>query len=154
MRIHGYTSPISPTVRSSQAGGSIREFARQARFEYPAEFFEPTEAKLRLGAESMPIEDYPSREEVSARLEAVEARLDTKLVTIDSKLDRLSDRMEVAVNASNAAEIAAQDAKRASSTTKWHILFTALGVIAVLLAVWALVTQGMELIAGLLGARA
>ena len=98
--------------------------------------------------------DSPSREEVSAKLETVEARLDGKLASIDGKLDRLFDRMQTVVDTSERAEKAANDARSAAANIKWNILFTALGVVATLLAAWAIWSQGMELIAGLVGAGA
>lgn len=97
--------------------------------------------------------DSPSREEVNAKLEAVEARLDGKLASIDGKLDRLFDRLKVVVDTSERAEKAANAAKNSASNIKWNIFFTALGVIATLLAAWAIWSQGMELVAGLVAAR-
>ena len=100
--------------------------------------------------------DTPSREEVAAKLESVEARVDSKLVLIDSKLDRLfdfvKDHMAASIQASERAEKAANEAKQSASSIKWHILFTAIGILGVLYATWAIWSQGMELVVGLLGA--
>ena len=99
--------------------------------------------------ETMAETDNPSRGEVNAKLEAVEARLDGKLVTIDVKLDRLFDRVEAAVQASEKAETAAGEAQRSASNVKWNIVATAIGVIAILFAAWAIWSQGVEMVAGL-----
>ena len=94
----------------------------------------------------MAASETPSREEVDAKLEAVEARLETRLVSIDGKLDRIVDRVEIAVDAARAASLAA-------STIKWHIFFSFVGGIAIILAIWALWAQGMAVIATLLQAK-
>ena len=101
----------------------------------------------------------PSREEIDSKLAAVEARLDSKLATIDGKLDRLFDRVDVAIEASKdakgaakEAKSAAEDAGRSASNIKWNVLFTGIGVAAVLIAAWAVWAQGMELVAGIIGA--
>ena len=98
--------------------------------------------------------DSPTRPEVDAKLQAVEARLDSKLATIDGKLDRLFDRIELAIEASKEAKGAAEEARKSASNMKWNILFTGIGVAAVLIAAWAVWVQGMELIAGIIGATA
>lgn len=95
--------------------------------------------------------EAPSREEVNAKIETVEARLDSKLATINGKLDRMFDRMELVVNTSNDAKDAANKARNSASTIKWNILFTAVGVVATLFAAWAIWSQGMELVATVLG---
>ena len=96
--------------------------------------------------------DHPSREEMNAKLEAVEARLETRLTSIDVKLDRIGDRVETAVEQSRDAKTAANDARSAATSTKWNILFTAIGVATVLIAAWAIMMQGMEMIGTLLSA--
>ena len=95
---------------------------------------------------------HPSRLEVDAKLETVEARLDAKLATIDGKLDRLFDRLEVVVSTVQDAKEAANKASESAASIKWNILFTAMGAVATLLAAWAIWSQGMELVAGILGA--
>lgn len=99
----------------------------------------------------------PTREEFDAKLEATEARLETRLVSIDGKLDRLFDRVEESVrtshrteDASHRAENAAIDAWKAASNVKWNILFTALGTIGLIIAIWAVWTQGIEMIGTIL----
>lgn len=94
-----------------------------------------------------------TREEVDAKLATVEARLDARLVAIDGKLDRLFDKVQVAVDQSRDAKKAADDARTATTTTKWNILFTAIGTAAVLIAVYALWLQGMEMVGTLLSAK-
>lgn len=91
----------------------------------------------------------PTREEYDAKLEAVEARLDAKLVGIDGKLDRLVDRIETVVTQSRDAKDSADKALAAASSMKWNILATALGVVAVLFAAWAIWAQGIEMVSGL-----
>lgn len=95
----------------------------------------------------------PTREEMDAKLEAVEARLETRLVSIESKLDRVFDRVQVSVEQSKEAKAAAEGARTAAAQTKWNILFTAVGVLTVLLAAWAIWMQGMEMIGTLLSAK-
>ena len=87
--------------------------------------------------------DPPSREEVNAKLEAAEARLETKLVTMDAKLDNIANRVEAGIELS-------KEAKKAASSMKWNILFTAIGVIGVMVAIYALSTQAMEFVTTLL----
>ena len=111
----------------------------------------------------MPAADNPSREEVNAKLEAVEARLDGKLTSIEGKLDRLGDQM-VAFNTIGgerfehlsrevgSARDAAERAATSASNVKWNIFFTALGVVATLFAAWMIWSEGMEMIATILGA--
>ena len=99
------------------------------------------------GAEQMA---DPTREEYDAKLGTVEARLDARLVGIDGKLDRLFDRVEVSVEQSKEAKAAAEGAKAAASQTKWNILFTAIGALAVLFAAWAIWAQGVEMVGTLL----
>lgn len=93
------------------------------------------------------------RELTDAKLEAVEARMETRLVGIESKLDRLLDRVEVAVKAAGEAKEEATQARVAAGNTKWNILFTGFTVLALLLAMWAIWNQGMELVAGILSAN-
>ena len=74
-------------------------------------------------------------------LEAFEARLETRLMSIDNKLDRLTDsvgnkldrladRVEIGIDTT-------KEAKAAASMVKWNILFTALGAIGLVIAVFA-----------------
>ncbi len=93
----------------------------------------------------------PTREEFDAKLMATEERLNGRLIAIDGKLDRLFDRIEVAVQSSERASNYAEDARKAAADTKWNILFTALGVVGVLFAAWALWAQGIEMMSALLG---
>lgn len=95
----------------------------------------------------------PTREEIDAKLEASEARVDARLSGIEATLKILLDRVEVSVQASRDAKTAADDAKTAAGNTKWNILFTALGVLAVIFAVWAVWAQGIEMVSGLLSAK-
>lgn len=114
----------------------------------PAETSDPREsapAKDRANMSDI------TREEVSARLEAVEARLDAKLAGIDSKLDTLLTKVDVASSAAARAEGAADRAREASQSIKWNIVFTALSVVAIMLAAWALWAQGIEMITSILG---
>ncbi len=67
-------------------------------------------------------------------------------------MDRLLDRNEVAVKASERAEERADEARRAASTIKWNILFTALAVAALLVGAWALWAQGIEMVSGIFSA--
>lgn len=94
----------------------------------------------------------PTREEYDAKLEAAEARLEARLVGIDGKLDRLFDRVELAINQAGEAKAAAEGAKSAASATKWNILFTALGTVAVLVAMYAIMMQAMDMVGTLLSA--
>lgn len=94
----------------------------------------------------------PTREEIVARIEASEARVEARLTGLDGKLDRLFDRVEVAITEANRAGGLAEDARKAALSTKWNILFTALGVVAVLVAAFALWAQGVEMVSGILGA--
>lgn len=90
------------------------------------------------------------RELTDAKLEAVEARVEARLAGIEGKIDRLLDRVEDSVSASKEAKTEASLAKTAAGNTKWNILFTGLTVLALVIAVWAIWNQGMELVAGLL----
>lgn len=99
--------------------------------------------------------DHPTREEMNAKLEATEARMENKLDaivrSIDSvkdelrnqgaivalRFDHIDERVNDAKAAANDARYAAIDAQRATSTVKWNILATAIGVAAVLIAVFA-----------------
>ena len=87
----------------------------------------------------------PTREEFDARLEAVynkmeasEERLRGELKGMDSKLDVLLVRTQDALDAS-------REAKSAASSIKWNIIFTALGVLAVMLAVWGIWEQAVSM---------
>ena len=102
---------------------------------------------LSLGESKM---SDPTREEYDAKLEAVEARLGTSLVKIDGKLDRLFDRVDESVRTSHRAEDAANAARVAASNVKWNILITALAVVGVMFAAWALWSQGIEMIGTIL----
>ncbi len=95
----------------------------------------------------------PTREEYDAKLEATEARLQTFLVGLDGKLDRVLDRLNVVGEEAHDARTAAYEARNAAANVKWNILFAALGSIALMLAVWAIWTQGMEMIGTLLSAK-
>lgn len=94
----------------------------------------------------------PTREEFDAKLGMVEARLDVKLAGIEGKLDRLSDQIGFVLTATNEAKAASFDARQAASNVKWNIAFTALAVIAVILALWGVWVQGVEMVGTLLGA--
>lgn len=94
----------------------------------------------------------PTREEFDAKLGMVEARLDVKLAGIEGKLDRLSDQIGFVLTATNEAKAASFDARQAASNVKWNIAFTALAVIAVILALWGVWVQGVEMVETLLGA--
>ena len=89
------------------------------------------------------------RELTDAKLEAVEARVEARLAGIEGKIDRLLDRVEDSVTASKEAKAEATLAKTAAGNTKWNILFTGLTVAALLIAMWAIWSQGMELVAGM-----
>ncbi|WP_323795023.1 hypothetical protein [Nisaea sp.] len=102
----------------------------------------------------------PTREEIDAKLAAVEARVEAKLVGIDGKLDRIVDQIANSVSATNqkidllsekvsTAGDDAREAKKAAGDIKWHVLYTALGVVAVIFAMWAVWAQGIEMVAGL-----
>lgn len=105
----------------------------------------------------------PTREEIDAKLAAVEARLETKLVGIDGKLDRLADqitmssssvtsKLETVAEQTKDARDSARQAQSAASGIKWHIIYTAIGVIAIIVAMWGIWTQGIEMVTGLVGA--
>lgn len=89
------------------------------------------------------------RELTDAKLEAVEARVEARLAGIEGKIDRILDRVEASVTAAGEAKEEARLAKTAAGNTKWNILFTGLTVLALLLAMWAIWNQGMELVAGM-----
>ncbi len=93
--------------------------------------------------------DNPSRGEVNAKIETIEARLDAKLAAINGKIDRMFERLQDVISAAERAEKAANAAQESSAKIKWNILFTAVGVAAVMLATWNIWVQGMELVAGL-----
>ena len=114
-----------------------------------SEEHDPSDEGLAMGSG-----DTPSREEVNAKLEAVEARLDGKLASIESKIDLMFGQLKIVADTSERAEKAAYAAQRSAANTKWNIVIIALAVVAVLLAAWALWSQGMELIAGLVAAGA
>lgn len=122
----------------------------------------PSEAKPRrpTGKDSGMV--GPTREEIDAKLAAVEARVEAKLVGIDGKLDRIVDQIASSVFATNQkidllsekvsnAGDDAREAKKAAGDIKWHVLYTALGVVAVIFAMWAVWAQGIEMVAGLFG---
>lgn len=83
----------------------------------------------------------PTREEMDAKLDAVEARLETRLTSIDGKLDRLFDNVNYVARTATEAKNAADKAHDAASNIKWNILFTALGVLGVIVAMWAILNS-------------
>lgn len=102
----------------------------------------------------------PSREEYDAKLSASEARIEVKLTAIEGKIDRLSDqifslntfsneRMQNLSRDVGEARDAAKAAETSSSNIKWHILFTALGVVGLVFVMWQVWVQGIEMISGL-----
>lgn len=105
----------------------------------------------------------PTREEYDAKLAATEARLETHLTAIDGKLDSLVERIEgkftrledqlLTLSAQTAeAKDASYRARDAAGNVKWNIAFTALAVIAVIVSMWAIWAQGVEMITGIVGA--
>lgn len=85
------------------------------------------------------------------KIALVEQRLETKLVSIDAKLDRLFDSLSYVGEQAKEAKEAAQEARTAATNVKWNIAFAALGTVAILLAMWGIWAQGVEMVAGLLG---
>lgn len=93
-----------------------------------------------------------SDELIDAKIRVSELTVMNALEKIDSKIDRLSDRVEISVEQSRDAKAAADRAQQAASSTKWNVLATAIGVIAILFAAWAIWAQGIEMVSGIFNA--
>lgn len=102
-----------------------------------------------------------SREEIAARIDASEANTRTAIadlrgeirtnqIEIKSLIENVATEVKQSKAASEKAETAADDAKKAAGDIKWNILFAALGTLGILLAAWAIWVQGMELVGGLI----
>ena len=90
------------------------------------------------------------------KLQLVEQRIETRLIGIEAKIEKILDRVDAssrfsqrAEEAANRAEERADQARSAALNTRWNIFATALGMLAVLFAAWAVWTSGMQLIADL-----
>lgn len=94
----------------------------------------------------------PTREEFEARLREAEARAETREVGMNAKLDRLLDKVDMLTAQSAKTEAAAEDAKKATVTTRWNVLAiiisSVLGLVAIVLAVNALMVSTAEMAAG------
>ena len=87
-----------------------------------------------------------SREEIDAKFERDAAKVDARLTLIDAKLDRILDRVELATTAATNAESRAEEARKAAGSIKWNIAATALGVVAVVIALGAIWLQSVALV--------
>ncbi|MEL6963418.1 MAG: hypothetical protein AAFO01_11710 [Pseudomonadota bacterium] len=111
-------------------------------------------------AEERPV----SRDEMNARLEAVEARMDARMSSIDSNLGRISDQLTASATINTErytrltekigdAKQSASEAASAARGVKWNIVATGLTVAGVLLAVFAIWVQAIEMTSGVLSAK-
>ena len=105
--------------------------------------------------------DHPTREEMNAKLEATESRMVNKLDaivrSIDSVKDELKsqgtlaglrfDRMDEKVNDAKAA---ANEARSASASVKWNILFTGLTVAALCYGAFVMWSDAVGMVHGIL----
>ena len=87
--------------------------------------------------------------EVLAGLNKIDANLNAHGAVVLQRFSTIEGELKTTKEAAEQAELNSSEAKSAASNTKWNILATAVGVVAVLLAAWAIWVQGMELVAGL-----
>lgn len=87
--------------------------------------------------------------EVLAGLNKIDANLNAHGAVVLQRFSTIEGELKTTKEAAEQAERNSSEAKSAASNTKWNILATAVGVVAVLLAAWAIWVQGMELVAGL-----
>lgn len=98
----------------------------------------------------------PTREEIDAKLATVEARHEASFERLDGKLNimlekmsaldkSVTDKMNNLSTGVTEAKNAAESARVAAGNTKWNILFTGLAVAGVLVAIWAIFAQGLDL---------
>lgn len=102
--------------------------------------------------------DTETKRYVDAKVEAVSAKNDARFAEVMTGLTGISDRLDLqksllndTKSAADEARGAADQAKNAAASTKWNILATALAVVGVLFASWAIWAQGIEMITGILG---
>jgi hypothetical protein len=105
--------------------------------------------------------DHPTREEMNAKLEATEARMESKLDVIVRSLESVRDelktqgtivglrfdRMDEKVND---AKTAANEARSASASVKWNILFTGLTVVALCYGAFVMWSDAVGMVHGIL----
>ena len=84
-----------------------------------------------------------TREELGAKLEAVDARNRSMYVLLDQKLDHVAELTRLTLDE-------AKEAKLAAGRTKWNLLFAVIATIGVGIAVFAIWSQAVHMVSGLL----
>lgn len=120
------------------------------------------------GTLGLPV-DANTKDYLDAKVDAVKAQNDARFAEVMSALGGLKTEMtaqsEVARarfettaaeltitrEAAIAAKTAAASAEAAAGTTKWNILFTGLTVLALIVGVWSIWGQAIEMTVGILG---
>ncbi|WP_313534527.1 hypothetical protein [Haematobacter sp.] len=94
---------------------------------------------------------------LSSGLEARFSNLDARFAKLDARFSKLDTHMTLLEHATSSAlaeatkaKQAAEDASAKAGVMKWNILFTALGVAALLAAVFAAWVQAVEMVSSLL----
>lgn len=97
------------------------------------------------------------KEYIDAQDEKTRAQNDARFAEVMAGISGVGDRLDLQRNlladtkaAADEAKGAAEQAMVAASNTKWNILATALAVVGILFAAWALWAQGVEMITGIL----
>lgn len=81
-----------------------------------------------------------SREELTARLETVEAHAAARQNAIDGKLDRVLDQIANLATQVGEAKAAADQAKAATTLTRWNLVFLVVGLFAAVVALVGLLS--------------
>ena len=96
--------------------------------------------------------DNHTKDYVDANLRAVKAENDKRFSEVMNGITLIGDRLDLQKGLLLETKQSAEDAKSASSSTKWNILATALAVIGILFTAWAIWAQGIEIVTGMFNA--
>ena len=119
--------------------------------------------EVSLGSGGGRVLDFTVKSYVDAKVEGMKAQNDARFAEVLAGIDKIGaslsahgeivkDRLTSIDEELRVVKTSAQDAEKAAKGVKWNIVATALGMVALLFAMWAIWAQGVEMVAGLLGA--
>lgn len=89
--------------------------------------------------------DQETQRYVDKSMEAVKAQNDGRFSEVMSSLTLIGDRLDIQKSMLIDTKNSADEAKASSASMKWNIVATALAVLGVLYASWAIWAQGIEM---------
>jgi hypothetical protein len=132
----------------------------------------PNRAHYYTGISRRQKVDAHAKDYIDAKVDAVRAQNDARFAEVMSALGGLKTEMSaqsevararfettaaeltITREAAIAAKTAAGSAEAAAGTTKWNILFTGLTVLALIVGLWSIWGQAVEMTVGILGQTA